>query len=425
VQAARLHIFDAEPPAKRRGPFLPIEFNTLNVATRQTSIYFVDNCIEVQDDSSRPSSICDLALSYLFCGGLASLSLSKELAMSEMKKPNCPECTEPESLGRRDFIRVLGGTTAGLAAGTLAAPRLLAQQATATTTAAVAVPARAAAPAEDLVRELFAGLSAEQKTQVVYPLDHGGANPTRLRMFNAPFARNIGQVYTQPQQELVQRILRAMSSDDEGYRRLTRNNTFDGSQSLQGCGAYIFGDPTNNQRFSYVFMGHHLTVRCDGNSEPGAAFGGPMYYGHSPDGYSQRNVFNYQTQRVKEVFDALSAEQRGRAVLDGNPGEQIGSVQFRDRHPGLVAADLTADQRRLVEAVMRDILQPYRREDADEVMQIVRQNGGLERLHLAFYRDRGTDDARWHFWRLEGPGFVWNYRVLPHVHTFVNIAART
>ena len=35
-----------------------------------------------------------------------------------------------------------------------------------------------------------------------------------------------------------------------------------------------------------------------------------------------------------------------------------------------------------------------------------------------------TTTQRWHFWRLEGPGFVWNYRVLPHVHTYVNIAAR-
>ena len=25
------------------------------------------------------------------------------------------------------------------------------------------------------------------------------------------------------------------------------------------------------------------------------------------------------------------------------------------------------------------------------------------------------------YWRLEGPGFVWNYRVLPHVHCFVNV----
>ena len=40
--------------------------------------------------------------------------------------------------------------------------------------------------------------------------------------------------------------------------------------------------------------------------------------------------------------------------------------------------------------------------------------------------DRGTtDNQRWHFWRLEGPGFVWNYRVLPHVHTYVNISSKT
>ena len=58
-------------------------------------------------------------------------------------------------------------------------------------------------------------------------------------------------------------------------------------------------------------------------------------------------------------------------------------------------------------------------------MDIVRRNGGMDRIHLAFYRDPGaTDNSRWHFWRLEGPGFVWNYRTLPHVHTYVNIAAR-
>ena len=37
---------------------------------------------------------------------------------------------------------------------------------------------------------------------------------------------------------------------------------------------------------------------------------------------------------------------------------------------------------------------------------------------------RQIKEQRWHFWRLEGPGFVWNYRVLPHVHTFVNISSR-
>ena len=74
---------------------------------------------------------------------------------------------------------------------------------------------------------------------------------------------------------------------------------------------------------------------------------------------------------------------------------------------------------------MRTILQPYRREDADEVMEILGRNGGLDRIHFAFYREQNqNDNARWHFWRLEGPGFVWNFRVLPHVHTFVQIGVQ-
>src|SRR5262249_32852967 len=181
------------------------------------------------------------------------------------------------------------------------------------------------------------------------------------------------------------------------------------------------GDPTNGRQFAWVFSGHHLTVRCDGNSEPDAAFGGPMYYGHSPHGYSNRNCFFYQTRSVLSVFDSLTEAQRRQAVVTGSPGELAPSVQFRQNHPGIPASDLSADQRRLVETVMRDILSPYRREDADEVMQLVRRNGGLERIHIVFYRDRDATDAHpWHFWRLEGPGFVWNYRVLPHVHTYVN-----
>ena len=38
-------------------------------------------------------------------------------------------------------------------------------------------------------------------------------------------------------------------------------------------------------------------------------------------------------------------------------------------------------------------------------------------------KHRGMKDSEpWHFWRLEGPGFAWNFRVLPHVHTWVNIS---
>jgi hypothetical protein len=288
--------------------------------------------------------------------------------------------------------------------------------------------ARQARPAEALIRELHASLSDEQKRRVVLPWNHGAANgvlPTRMRYFNnAIFTdRRIEDVYTPAQRELNQRILRGICNGEEGYRLISRGGTWDTTQSFERCGAYIFGDPTGDNQFAWVFTGHHLTVRCDGNSESDTAFGGVMYYGHSPDGWSQRNIFFPQTRAVKEVFDSLNENQRRQAMARREPNERpegVESVQFRNRHPGLAARELTADQRALMQQAMRTILAPYRTEDADEVMQIVRRNGGLERLHLAFYRE-GNDDARWSFWRIEGPGFVWNFRVLPHVHTYVNI----
>jgi hypothetical protein len=342
--------------------------------------------------------------------------------MSEQLKISCPECDAIEDVGRREFLLAAGGTAVTLAGLELVPQALQAQP------GQPAAQPRAAKPAEALIRELYQGLTADQRRRVVYPFNHGAGNNTpayRLRMYNSAIFgdHNIGAVYTAAQKELNQRILRAISSDEEGHRRITRNGTYDGSRTFDNCGAYIFGDPTNNQQFSWVFAGHHLTVRCDGNSEANAAFGGPMYYGHSPDGYSQRNVFNYQTRSVLSVWEALDANQRRTATMANSPGELAPSVRFRERgqaHPGISIRDLSADQRRLVETVMRDLISPFRREDSDEVMDLIRRNGGLERIHLGFYKPAGSD--QWTFWRLEGPGFVWNYRVLEHVHCYVNIA---
>ena len=80
----------------------------------------------------------------------------------------------------------------------------------------------------------------------------------------------------------------------------------------------------------------------------------------------------------------------------------------------------------LIRKLLDDLLSPFRREDADGVRETVRRNGGVEAMHLMFYRDRDAQPSQpWSFWRLEGPGFVWNYRVLPHVHCYVNISSKT
>lgn len=296
---------------------------------------------------------------------------------------------------------------------------------------AAAESTRTAKPAESLVRELFATLSAEQKAAVVLPWAHGAESglPTRLKTHNAPpLGKKLGEQFTKPQQDLIRETFRAILSGDESFDRISRHGKWDNSGAFEGNGIAIFGDPSGKDPFSWVFAGHHLTLRCDGNSQPNTAFGGPMYYGHSANGHSDVNVYNYQTREVMGVFEMLSEDQRKQATIVGSPGDGVGALKAKlvEAPPaGVGYAELNESQRTQVTGVMRTLLNPFRKEDGDEVMDLIKANGGVEKLRLAFYKDnaeKGND--RWDAWRIEGPGFVWNYRVLPHVHCFVNVVGQ-
>ena len=337
---------------------------------------------------------------------------------------SCPECeVGPESrlsLGRRDFIRVLGASAA-MAALPLS-PLALAR--------AARVEKQAAA--EQLAFELFASLDADQKKKLVLPWDYkAGAQPlpARLMTANAPVGKSvIGLEYNKKQVELLDKIFRSIANGEAGYRHLSRNNTFDASGDFESIGALIYGEPVEGKKFSLVFAGHHITVRCDGNSEEKTAFGGPLYYGHSPSGFAKNNVFFDQTEAVTALFSSLDAEQKKTAVKPGKWADGVQSVKLPAKDakaPGLSIGEMTKDQKSLIEAAMKTLVAPYRQEDGNEVMEIIKANGGMEKIAIAFYEE-GAVSAKepWSYWRLEGPGFVWSYRALPHIHTFVNISSK-
>jgi Protein of unknown function (DUF3500) len=322
---------------------------------------------------------------------------------------------------RREFIR-----TAAL--GTAAVAGLTPLQ------RATAARAEKQAQAEAMIFELYKSLTADQKKKLVRAWDHGANNgkgtPSRLKTANEPVDKLfLGTEYTKVQVELLDRIFRAICNGEAGYKALSRNNKFDASGSFEGISAIIHGEAEEGKKFSLVFTGHHLTVRCDGNSEAVTAFGGPLYYGDGRGtGYATTNVFQSQTKVADALYSALGEADRKVAVLSGKWKDEHGGVKVPGKEtkvPGLSFADMTKDLKALTETVMKELVAPYRKEDGDEVMELIKANGGMEKVALAFYQEgKLNDKERWSYFRLEGPGFVWSYRALPHVHTFVNVTGK-
>src|SRR5262249_13952761 len=151
-------------------------------------------------------------------------------------------------------------------------------------------------------------------------------------------------------------------TSEEGYKRFLRQMDEDQPGGFGSYHVALFGKP--GAPFQWVMTGRHVTIRCDGNFDDGRAFGGPMIYGHGT-GDSKKglpgNVFYYQTLRANEVYGMLDGKQQEKALLDKAPPEA--DVEIRGdkaQFPGIAIADLSADQKKLVQSVMKDLLAPYR-----------------------------------------------------------------
>ena len=326
-----------------------------------------------------------------------------------MKDPVHSSQDRCKNLGRRRFIHATGASLAAAAVvpawmgrGLHAAPSFKSK-------------------AETAAAKLFASLDDAQRKKVVLPFD----DPQRMKI-NPNWHITSVQVgdCKKPQQELVRQIVQGVTSP-EGYEKFIRQMA-DDDGGIDNYAFGLFGDPESG-KFEFELTGRHLTLRADGNCVPGAAFGGPIVYGHSKRGNSPKNLFSYQTDRANAVFAALDPKQRQKALQAKSPRETAVRIQGpKASMPGIAGSELSADQKQLVSAVLKDILMPYRKEDVDEAMKVLEAGGGIEKLHFAFYKDKDLgNDGKWDVWRLEGPTVVCHFRGAPHVHAYINISTKT
>jgi hypothetical protein len=323
----------------------------------------------------------------------------------------CPDCDR--DLDRRDFLKVAAaGVAAPLALGQ--AGQLLAQD----------KPASKSQP-ETIVTQLYNSLNAAQKQGCVFAFDH----PLRQKVDNNWFITDvrIGKDFNKDQQKLIEEIFLGLHSPE--YAKTVMEQV-DHDGGFHDCSIALFGEPGTG-KFEFVLSGRHVTRRCDGDSVEGAAFGGPIFYGHAAKGFDEPadhegNVYWYQAKRANELFQALSGKQRSAALLGAarpEQGNETVKLAGKKELPGLPFSELSADQKELARKVMSDLLAPFREKDRAESMKLVESNG-FDNLHISYYKNHDIgNDGVWDVWMLEGPAMVWYFRGQPHVHTWVNIRA--
>lgn len=330
------------------------------------------------------------------------------------------DCCDSLEMNRRSFLKTTVAGLAAAGAGTL--PLLGKSQ------PGIGEPKTSAS--ETLATTLYHSLTEQQRKQVVFPFDH----PLRSKVDNnwQITPQTVGKDFSADQQAMIREIFLKMHSPEYAERVMQQVEHDGGNEGFGGCSIALFGEPGVG-KFEFVLTGRHVTRRCDGDSVEGAAFGGPIFYGHAALSFNEApdhpgNIYWYQAKRANEVYQMLDGKQRKLALL-GDSREERGTdtvaLSGRNRWmAGIPVSELSGDQKEHVQLVLADLLAPFRKQDADEALKLIKDNG-LDNLHLSFYKNQDIGhDGVWDVWQIEGPAMLWYFRGAPHVHTWVHIRER-
>ncbi len=338
----------------------------------------------------------------------------------DMHQPHqdCPDCSR-DDVSRRAFVK---HTAAGLAASSLLG---------ATGSAIAAKPAAAAKPtSETLVTQLYKTLTPAQKKVMAFKYDHSLRHEIENNWFITK--ARVGQSFNKDQQALIHDIFINLHSEEYIDKVIKQVDEDARGNGIKKSSIAIFGEPGTG-KFEFVMTGRHFTRRCDGDSQEGTAFGGPIFYGHAAGSFNEKphhpgNVYWYQAKRANEVFQMLDGKQRKAALCGSGRAEggrftvELKGDEKAKEIEGLPMTELSKDQRAHVMKVINDVLLPYREADRKETLKYIAAGDNFDKTRIAFYQkqDIGNDKV-WDVWQIEGPHMISYFRGKPHVHAWLHV----
>ena len=323
-------------------------------------------------------------------GPFRSNSSSRGNVMSRDPDPTCPDC-DPDGLDRRGFLASLSTTAAAAAFGGRCGPPR-----------GPPPPRAQKSAAETAVKALYDTLTDKQKKTICFDWDykHPGARPAadarlqHLAHHRADADQRLlhqgpaGHPVRHLQGRVQPRLARAVRSSSS-------RTTTTASRGARGLSFAIFGKP-GTDKFEFVMTGRHMTIRADGNSAAHVALGGPIFHGHAAGRLHREGRTTPATSSGTRRSWPTRSTRSSTASSRSRPWSSSGrkdefTVAFQGAEgklAGMPCSELSRDQKEGVQKVLTSLIEPYRKEDRDEVLACLKKQGGLDKCCAGLLQGR-------------------------------------
>ncbi len=176
----------------------------------------------------------------------------------------------------------------------------------------------------------------------------------------------------------------------------------------------IFDKPGAQGTWGWRVEGHHLSLNftlVDGKAESVT----PSFFGSNPGEIREGprhglRVLAAEEDLGRQLVKSLDAAQRKVAIVsDTAPQEIITGADRKAKElapPGLSAANMTGAQAELLVQVIKEYVQRYRPELADEDWKKI-EKAGIKNVYFAWAGS--VEPKQGHYYRVEGPTFLMEY----------------
>jgi uncharacterized protein DUF3500 len=282
-------------------------------------------------------------------------------------------------------------------------------------------PGRAQSPAEEMsaaARNFLAALTPEQRAKAVYEMKH----EERLNWDFVPRAR-AGLTFkemTSAQRQLAQALL-ASGLSQRGYAKAVTIMSLDqilydleNKSPRRDPELYyvtLFGSPDTNSPWGWRVEGHHLSVNFTMVADQSIA-SAPLFFGSNPaevrtgDRKGLR-VLGREDDLGRQLATALSDDQKRTAIFDATAPRDIvtGKAHQVSRltPDGLAAAQMTAEQRKLLRELVGEYARRLRVELAENDLKRI-EAAGWDKVCFAWAGALKPGEG--HYYRVQGPTFL-------------------